>query len=118
MTTLNPHFADRPPTRYLTEVDPTHDDAAVPHYLAARYPHYAVIGGLQGVAGELPTGVTAGAPGAFTPTGAMLPYDLAALNGLGALGETAAWTTGQNVVLGDTHTAHWDGSAWVANAAP
>lgn len=63
------------------------------------------------------TGVTAGEPGAFTPSGATLPANLAALQALGDLGETTAWATGENVVLGDASTAHWDGDSWESGAA-
>lgn len=62
------------------------------------------------------TGATAGAPGAFTPTGATTPADLAALTGITADPATA-WTTGQHVVLGDASQAHWNGTAWAAGAA-
>lgn len=65
-----------------------------------------------------PTGVTAGAPGSFTPAGSTAPADLAALQALGALGQTTAWTPGQCVDLTDSSRAHWDGSAWQAGEAP
>lgn len=65
-----------------------------------------------------PTGVIAGTPGVFTPIGATLPADLVALQALGALGETTAWTTSQFVGLGDSSSAHWDGDSWAAGAAP
>lgn len=70
------------------------------------------------------TGVTAGTPGAFTPTGATLPANLAALTsdpvvGVGGTSApTTAWTVGQYVLLADASSAYWDGSAWVAGAAP
>jgi hypothetical protein len=63
------------------------------------------------------TGATAGSPGAFTPTGADAPADLDALDGVTAT-PTTAWTTGQRVVLGDSTTAYWNGTAWVAGSAP
>jgi hypothetical protein len=68
------------------------------------------------------TGVTAGTPGAFQPSNAPIPANLAALKADAVVGDagtnkpSAAWTTGQNVVLG-TGTAHWDGTAWVTGAA-
>ena len=62
------------------------------------------------------TGATAGSPGAFTPTGATPPADLAAMTGITASPGTA-WTTGQHVVLGDASQASWDGAAWEAGAA-
>lgn len=65
----------------------------------------------------LPTGVTPGTPGSFTPSGATAPYDLGDLQDLGALGESTAWTTGQYVNLGDGNTAHWDGDSWASGAA-
>jgi hypothetical protein len=63
------------------------------------------------------TGATAGAPGAFTPAGAAVPANLAALAAVIANPNTA-WATGENVVLGDASTAHWDGTAWAAGNAP
>lgn len=63
-----------------------------------------------------PTGVTAGTPGSFTPSGSTVPANLAALTALGALGQSTAWTSGQNVVLGDSSLAHWSGSAWASGA--
>lgn len=64
-----------------------------------------------------PTGVTPGTPGSFTPAEATAPATLTALQALGALGETTAWTTGQYVVLGDASHAHWNGTAWAAGNA-
>lgn len=63
------------------------------------------------------TGATAGTPGAFTPTGATPPENLAAMSGVTA-NPTTPWTTGQRVVLGNSTNAHWNGSAWVAGSAP
>jgi len=67
--------------------------------------------------GIYPTGVTAGTPGSFTPAGTLLPKSLAHLQSMGALGETTGWSVGQNVVLDDASTAHWDGSVWASGAA-
>lgn len=64
-----------------------------------------------------PTGVTPGTPGSFTPSGAAVPADLTALQGLGALGQTTAWTIGQHVVLGDASHAYWNSTAWVVGEA-
>lgn len=61
-----------------------------------------------------PTGVTVGSPGTFTPAGSVAPYDLAALQAMGALGQTAAWTTGQYVKLRNNQNANWTGTAWAA----
>jgi hypothetical protein len=64
------------------------------------------------------TGATAGSPGSFTPSGASLPADLAALNAASVTASpTSAWTTGQHVVLGDASQAHWNGTTWVVGAA-
>ena len=63
------------------------------------------------------TGATAGSPGTFTPSGADVPADLAAMTGIVASPATA-WTTGQHVVLDDASQAYWDGAAWVAGVAP
>jgi len=66
------------------------------------------------------SGVTAGTPGSFQPSGAVAPADLAALKADPVVGDAvhtgAAWTTGQSVNLG-TGSAHWDGTAWVTGAA-
>jgi hypothetical protein len=58
------------------------------------------------------TGVT-GTGSQKTFTGGAVPPDLAALNKLGALGETAAWAPGNAVRLGDKSWAKWDGTKWV-----
>jgi hypothetical protein len=62
------------------------------------------------------TGATAGAPGFFTPSGAAVPANLAALTGITATPATA-WTTGQYCITADLLAAHWGGSAWVAGKA-
>jgi hypothetical protein len=70
------------------------------------------------------TGVTAGAPGSFSPGTASIPGTLAELKAHGTIGDTGtakptvAWTTGQYVTLGDASKAYWDGSAWVVGTAP
>ena len=64
----------------------------------------------------MPTSVTAGIPGTFGSN--PIPYDLAELRALGAIGETTAWTVGQYVVLGDGSSAYWDGDSWEAGTAP
>jgi len=69
------------------------------------------------------TGVTAGTPGSFQPSGATVPANLTALKADPVVGDTGtnkpstAWTTGQYVQLG-TGTAHWNGTAWVTGATP
>lgn len=68
------------------------------------------------------TGVVAGAPGSFTPAGAVVPVDLPALSAHPNVGDTAlvsaaepAWdTTGDYIVLGDESHAWWDGTNWQA----
>lgn len=66
----------------------------------------------------LATGATAGTPGSFTPAGSIAPANLAELTaGPVTANPTTAWTTGQRVVLLDTTTAHWSGTAWVAGNA-
>jgi len=64
-----------------------------------------------------PTGVTAGSPGAFIPPNS-IPADLAALQALGALGQTTAWTPAQYVILLDSSQATWAGTvpAWMKYA--
>ena len=65
------------------------------------------------------TGATSGTPGAFTPAGASVPANLAALQGASiAASPSTAWATGESVKLGDASDAHWDASAWVAGVAP
>jgi hypothetical protein len=63
------------------------------------------------------TGATAGAPGFFTPTGAQIPANLAALTGITA-SPTTNWAAGQFVITGDLLAANWNGSAWVAGKHP
>ena len=63
------------------------------------------------------TGATAGKPGTFTPAGTATPANLAALTGIVA-SPISPWASGQRVVLADSSTASWNGSAWVAGAAP
>jgi hypothetical protein len=62
------------------------------------------------------TGATAGAPGYFTPSGANLPANLAALTGVTASPATA-WATGSYVITADLLAAHWSGTAWTAGKA-
>lgn len=70
------------------------------------------------------TGVTAGTPGSFQPSNATVPANFAALQADPTIGDsgtskpTTAWTSGQYVDLGDASDASWNGTAWVANAAP
>lgn len=59
------------------------------------------------------TGAVAGIPGYFTPSGATVPANLAALTGIVASPATA-WTTGQYVITGDLLAANWSGTAWQA----
>jgi hypothetical protein len=78
---------------------------------------------VSGGAAATVSGVTAGTPGSFQPSGVTPPADLPALKADPVVGDTgsnkpsAAWTTGQSVALG-TGSAHWDGSAWVAGVTP
>jgi hypothetical protein len=62
------------------------------------------------------TGATAGSPGFFTPSGASVPANLAALTGITATPATA-WLTGTYVITGDLTANHWSGSAWTAGKA-
>lgn len=69
------------------------------------------------------TGVTAGTPGAFTPSGSTPPANLAALKADPVVGDSGtnkpgtAWATGQFVDLGDSSDASWDGTAWQSGPA-
>jgi hypothetical protein len=63
------------------------------------------------------TGATAGAPGYFTPTGATVPANLAALAGITA-SPAATWATGQYVITADLLANNWNGSAWAAGKHP
>jgi hypothetical protein len=82
--------------------------------------------GAQWVAGKAPTvvvpnasGATAGAPGTWTPAGALVPFNTAEITTWGVVASPAtAWTTGQHVVTGDYGSAHWNGTAWVDLVAP
>jgi hypothetical protein len=65
----------------------------------------------------VPTGATAGAPGAWTPPGSQAPSSLAEANALGlALGPV--WAAGQWVDLAGGGDIHWAGAAFVAGVAP
>lgn len=70
------------------------------------------------------TGATAGIPGAFTPSGKIIPASVANLiAGAGHVvvaSPLTAWTTGQYVqttTAGVPGRAHWTGSAWATGAA-
>jgi hypothetical protein len=62
------------------------------------------------------TGASTGAPGYFTPSGAVTPANLAALTGITATPATA-WATGQYVITADLLAAHWTGTAWAVGKA-
>lgn len=86
-------------------------------YIKDRVPLEPQVGWPYTAAKPIPaTGATAGTPGTFTPVGATVPADLAALAGVVADPATA-WTTGQHVVLGDASKAHWTSSAWASGEA-
>ncbi|MEU5403714.1 hypothetical protein ABZ348_30985 [Streptomyces sp. NPDC005963] len=61
-------------------------------------------------------GATAGIPGAFTPSGSLVPANLAGLDLITA-SPTTAWSAGQYVVLGDNSNAHWNGTDWITGIA-
>lgn len=61
-------------------------------------------------------GATAGSPGFFTPSGASVPANLAALSAITANPATA-WATGQYVITADLLANHWTGSAWATGKA-
>jgi hypothetical protein len=63
------------------------------------------------------TGATAGAPGYFTPSGATVPANLAALTGITASPATN-WAAGQYVITADLLANNWNGSAWAAGKHP
>lgn len=67
------------------------------------------------------TGATAGAPGAFTPAGCVIPANVAAVQSGGITASPAtAWTTGQFVQTATTGTAgrcYWNGTAWTQGTA-
>jgi hypothetical protein len=70
------------------------------------------------------TGVTAGIPGAFTPAGAAIPANLAALRNDPVVGNAgsnkpgAVWTVGQYVLTADNAHNYWTGLLWSAGDAP
>ncbi len=72
-----------------------------------------------GAGAVVATGATAGTPGTWTPSGAVAPSNLAALQGGSVTASPAtAWTTGEHVVLGDAAHAHWDLDSWETGDAP
>jgi hypothetical protein len=67
------------------------------------------------------TGATAGTPGTYTPGGATVPANLAALQSAAppvVAAPLTAWTTGQHIVLGNAAHAFWDSDSWEAGEAP
>ena len=87
-------------------------------YTTIPHPPWGDVGGsINPPAGTVATGVTPGAPGSFTPAGATPVANYTALTARGAMGQTAAWTTGQYVILGDGTFAYWTGTAWAAGIA-
>ena len=65
------------------------------------------------------TGATAGTPGSFTPAGATVPANRAALTTAGVVASpTSAWTVGQHVITADGVHAHWSGTAWATGDGP
>jgi hypothetical protein len=76
--------------------------------------------GLAWIAGNsaLATGATAGTPGSWTG-GAEVPVNLAGTIAAAITPNPGtAWTTGQRVVTRDASLISWNGTAWVAGAAP
>lgn len=63
------------------------------------------------------TGATAGIPGTYTPAGAAVPANRAALSTVTASPATK-WTVGQHVVTADTQHSYWSGTAWTSGDAP
>lgn len=93
---------------------PKHGEVGKDDTLAARYGYNTAnitpIGGLNPS-----TTATAGTPGSFD---ADVPLSLHALNIMGPLGNTAAWSTGEYIVLDDGSEAYSDGSQWQAGRTP
>jgi hypothetical protein len=65
----------------------------------------------------LPTGATAGTPGAWTPPGSDVPSSLAEANALG-LSLGPAWTGGAYVPLDPAGSVYWNGTAFELGVAP
>jgi len=66
------------------------------------------------------TGATAGTPGTWTPSGSTPPSGFAALTSASpaiVATPSTAWTTGQHMMLGDSTSAHWSGTAWATGPA-
>jgi hypothetical protein len=63
------------------------------------------------------TGATAGTPGYYTPSGATVPANLAALTGVTASPATT-WGAGQYIITADLLANNWNGSAWAAGKHP
>jgi hypothetical protein len=65
------------------------------------------------------TGADAGSPGAFTPTGANVPADLATLIALEVVADPlTVWAENEHVVLGDDSHAYWDSTEWLEGEGP
>jgi hypothetical protein len=63
------------------------------------------------------SGATAGKPGTYTPLGAVIPANRAALAGVVASPQSA-WAVGQYIVTADGAESYWSSTAWVAGRAP
>lgn len=97
------------PTRFLRrEKSPYHPRRAV------RIPSADVPAG--GGWPNIPTSVTAGTPGYFSPYGSE-PYDLTMLQNSGVT-PAGDFTTGQSVTLGDGSSAYYATGSWSAGTAP
>jgi hypothetical protein len=97
------------PVRLGTGAGTAAAQAALPRLVADT-----VNGGWDPVA----AGATAGTPGTYTPAGAAVPANRAALISTPIVASPAtAWTTGQHIITADTQHSHWSGTAWVAGDA-
>jgi hypothetical protein len=65
--------------------------------------------------GVVATGARPGAPGLWVPTGALVPLNLGAAPALTA---TPTWASGQYINIRTGAQIYWNGTAWIAGAAP
>jgi Lambda phage tail tube protein, TTP len=100
---------------YMSGVEKTGQDVGGKVQLNCSYQITGAID-FTGVGAPAATGATAGSPGTYTPSGAALPANLAAMTGITATPATA-WTSGQFVYMADGNKAHWSATAWVAGEA-
>jgi hypothetical protein len=116
------------PTMDLEGISPTPSAGAwdwrFPEYTERPYLYARTFSAPIGLKGQFDNlgvdivSILAGDPATFQPVNATRPADLAALQAVGAAGNTTKWAAGQFVTLRDGSEAYWTGTAWAEGRAP